>query len=38
MYIYILRTSYFGESHGPVYCVFEKKLLHRRSSSVYQES
>ena len=27
-YIYISRTSYFGESHDPVYSVFGNKVLH----------
>ena len=32
--IYISRTSYFGESRGPVYNVFENKVLHRCLSRI----
>ena len=32
--IYISRTSYFGESHDPVYNVFEKNALHKYLSRI----
>ena len=37
IYIYISRI-YFGESHDPVYSVFEKKVIDSCLIAAYQES